>query len=145
MDIRHVSGTYHVSPQISEEDVAAIAAAGFGTVICNRPDGEVPPSHQAAAIARAAEAAGLRFEVLPLTHQTMTPENVGRQMAMVEDAGGKVLAYCASGTRCTVAWALAQAGSLPVDEILATAARAGYDLSGLRPTLEAAAANPDRG
>ncbi|MHA6345495.1 protein tyrosine phosphatase family protein [Roseivivax sp. CAU 1761] len=139
MDIRPITDRYHVSPQISAEDAGELAAHGFSTVICNRPDAEVPPSHQAAAIRAAVEGAGLRFEELALTHQTMTPENVAAQMAMVEAADGPVLAYCASGTRCTVIWALGQAGRMPVEEILATAARAGYDLAGLRPALEARA------
>ncbi|MFD1342937.1 TIGR01244 family sulfur transferase [Litorisediminicola beolgyonensis] len=136
MDIRQVTPDYAVTPQIAVEDVPAIAQAGFVRVICNRPDAEVPPSHQADAIRAAVEAAGLSFEALPLTHQTMTPENIARHKALAEGAEGKVLAYCASGTRSTVIWALGQAGAQPVDEILGTAARAGYDLGGLRPRLE---------
>ena len=138
MDIRQITPRYHVAPQISPEDAAAIKAAGIGLVICNRPDPEVPASHRAEAIRVAVEAAGLRFEVLPLTHQTMTPENVARQCAMIEAADGKVLAYCASGTRSSVVWALSQAGQQSADTILETTARAGYDLSGLRPMLEVA-------
>ena len=155
MDIRQVTPRYSVSPQIDPSDLAAIKAAGFTKVICNRPDEENPPSHQAAAMAEAAEAAGIAFEVLPLTHQTMTPENVTRQFDMVDGADGPVLAYCdtdnlwarkgtdgpvlaycASGTRCTVIWALSQAGKLSADEILGTAAKAGYMLEQLRPRLE---------
>ena len=67
----------------------------------------------------------------------MTPENIARQAELVAAAPGPVLAYCASGTRCSVIWALGQAGQQPVDDILGATARAGYDLSGLRPTLEA--------
>lgn len=137
MDIRQITPAYFVSPQIDPADLPAIAEAGFTCVICNRPDGENPPSHQAEAMAQAAEAAGVAFKVLPLTHQTMTPDNVAAQMGFVADAPGKVLAYCASGTRCTVIWALGQAGTLSVDDILATAQKGGYDLEGLRPTLTA--------
>ncbi|QFS83800.1 Beta-lactamase hydrolase-like protein [Roseivivax sp. THAF40] len=140
MEPRQITDRYFVSPQIDPEDIAAIRDAGFTRVICNRPDAEVPPSHQAAAIGAAAEAVGLDFEVLPLTHQTMTPENVAAQATLVADAPGKVLAYCASGTRCTVIWALSRAGEEPVDDILSKAAAGGYDLGGLRPTLEAMAA-----
>lgn len=138
MDIRQITPRYSVSPQISVEDVPAIKAAGITTVICNRPDAEVPPSHQAETLRKAVEAEGLTFKVLPLTHQTMTPDNVAAQNDMVTEAEGPVLAYCASGTRCTVIWALSQAREMPVDDILATAQKAGYDLSGMRPTLEAA-------
>lgn len=136
MDPKQLTPRYHVSPQISAEDMPAIAAAGYSCVICNRPDAEVPPSHQAAAIGTAAEAAGLSFHVLELTHQTMTPDNVSRQRDLIEAADGPVLAYCASGTRCSVIWALGQAGQMSVDDILGATQNAGYQLDGLRPTLE---------
>lgn len=136
MDLRSLSPDYAVSPQISVEDVPALSRAGIKLVICNRPDSEVPPSHQAEAIGAAVRAAGLRFEVLPLTHQTMTPENVALQMELAGGADGPVLAYCASGTRCSVVWALGQAASRDADAILADVAAAGYQLESLRRTLE---------
>lgn len=138
MDIRRISDRYAVSPQISAEDAPDIKAAGITCVICNRPDVEVPASHQAEAIRDAIEALGLRFEVLPITHQTMTPDRIAAQAAIIEASEGPVLAYCASGTRSTIVWALGQADKQDSDAILAAAARAGYDLAGLRPTLEAA-------
>ncbi len=136
MDIRRLTARYHVASQLVPEDLAAIAGAGFTTVICNRPDSEVPPGQQAESIGAAARAAGLAFETLELTHQTMTPENVARQRDLIAQSDGPVLAYCATGTRCSVVWALGQADTMSVDDILSTTARAGYDLDGLRPTLE---------
>ncbi len=136
MDIRKITDRYFVSPQIEAEDLPEIRKAGFHTVICNRPDGEVPPSHQAAAIRAAAEAEGLSFHVLELTHQTMTPENVAAQAALIDGAEGPVLAYCASGTRCSVVWSLGKAGQMSADDILARTAAAGYQLEALRPRLE---------
>ncbi len=139
MDARMLTPDYSVSPQILPEDMADIAARGFATVICNRPDAEVPPDIQADVMAEAAAKAGLAFHVLPLTHQTMTPENVARQRALIEGSQGPVLAYCASGTRCSVIWALGEAGHSPVDQVLAATRAAGYALDNLRPTLELAA------
>ena len=43
MDIRAITPTYAVSPQIALEDLPAIKAAGYTTIINNRPDGEIPP------------------------------------------------------------------------------------------------------
>ncbi len=141
MDIRQISDRYAVSPQITPEDLSAAKAAGFARVICNRPDSENPPELQADAMAAAAAAAGLDFEVLPITHSSMTPDTVAQQRALIDGADGPVLAYCASGTRCTVIWALGEAGTgRPVDEVIADAARAGYDLGNLAPTLQAIAA-----
>ncbi|MEL7131079.1 MAG: TIGR01244 family sulfur transferase [Pseudomonadota bacterium] len=140
MDIRQITPTYFVAPQLDPSEMADVAAAGIKTIICNRPDGEVPPTLQADAVEAAAQAAGLDFHRLPLTHQTMTPDNIARQMAMAQDAQTPVLAYCASGTRSTVIWCLGQAGHLSCDNILQSARAGGYDLDALRPTIEAIAA-----
>jgi uncharacterized protein (TIGR01244 family) len=126
MDIRQITPRYSVSPQISAEDVAQLPDLGITTVICNRPNVEVPAHLQASTIGEACEAAGLDFHVLEITHQTMTPENIERQFEIVSAASGPVLAYCASGTRCTVLWALSQFGQMEAAEILGTAAKAGY-------------------
>lgn len=139
MDIRRLCPRYHVSPQISPQDVPAVASAGYALIICNRPDSENPPELHAGRIRAAAEAAGLRFAQLDLTHQTMTPENVARQRDLIDGADGPVLAYCATGTRCSVVWALGQAGRMEADEILAATRSAGYNLDQLRPALEAGA------
>ncbi|MBB95233.1 MAG: TIGR01244 family phosphatase [Rhodobacteraceae bacterium] len=136
MDLRKITETYSVSPQIAVEDLPKIAEAGFTRVICNRPDDENPPSHQAEVIAAAARDLGLDFQVLPLTHQTLNAENVLKQRTLIDDAEGPVLAYCASGTRSTICWALGQAGDMPADEILLKAMKAGYDLERIRPALQ---------
>ncbi len=136
MEIRPITPRYAVSPQITVEDVPAIAEAGFVKVICNRPNAEVPEIMQSDAIGDAVRAAGLEYEVLELTHQTMTPENVARQRGMAENCSGPVLAYCASGTRCSVVWALGQCDQMSTDEILTATTNAGYQLEQLRPTLD---------
>lgn len=136
MEIRQITPRYSVSPQITVDDVPAIAAAGFVKVICNRPNTEVPLDMQSEAIGPAVLAAGMEYEVLELTHQTMTPENVARQRDLAESCAGPVLAYCASGTRCSVVWALGQCEHMSAEEILDATGKAGYDLGGLRPTLE---------
>lgn len=135
MDIRTVTPTYAVSPQIDPSDCAAIADAGFVAIVCNRPDAEIPPSHHAEQVQAAAQAAGLKFDYLPLTHQTLNPDNISKHAALLTDANGPVLAYCASGTRSTIVWALGQAGQAPAEDIIEAGAQAGYDLSGLRGAL----------
>lgn len=135
MDIRPLSDRLAVSPQIDPSDAEAIRQAGYATVICNRPDAEVPPELSAEAVGAAMREAGLRFEVLPATRDTLG-EIVQPQAAIVAGSAGPVLAYCASGTRSAMIWALGQAGRAPADEVLGTAAKVGYDLEGLRPMLE---------
>ena len=139
MDIRPITDSYAVSPQISPEDVAEIKARGFTTLICNRPDEEVPPGIRASDIRAAAEAEGLTFVELPFSHGSLTLDLVEAQKEARGAASGPILAYCASGNRCSVLWALGEAGALPAEDILAATERAGYDLQGLRPQLEAMA------
>lgn len=136
MDIRPLTPHYAVSAQISVDDLAEIAEAGIKTVICNRPDAEIPAELHHAQIRAAAEAAGLEFVVLELTMQTLTPANIARQLALIEKSDGPVLAYCRSGTRCSVVWAMAQVGTMTTNDILAATTTAGYDLAGLAPTLD---------
>ena len=135
MDIRQITDRYAVSPQIDAADLPAIKAAGFDRVICNRPDMEVPPSHQAEAIRAAADAAGIALTILPITRETLTPENAQAHAAALSE--GKVLAYCASGTRSTMIWAMGRAaqGDAATD-IIQNAADAGYDLSAMAPFLQ---------
>jgi uncharacterized protein (TIGR01244 family) len=139
MDIRQISPDYAVSPQIDPTDIPAIKAAGFRTIICNRPDAEVPHELSAEVMRIAAEEAGLGFVVNPVTHQTLNMEMVAAQMAELSGGKGPVLAYCASGTRSSIVWSLGQAGKMPTDAIIAATAKAGYDLSNLRPRLDALA------
>lgn len=139
MDIKPLSPTFAVSPQIGVEDIPAIADAGYTTIICNRPDAEVPPSHQAAAIGAAAKAAGLAFIVNPVTHQGLVMDMITGQKASMEAADGPILAYCASGTRSSIVWSFTQAGEMPTQDIIAATTAAGYDLGGMAPQIDAMA------
>jgi sulfide:quinone oxidoreductase len=40
MDVRKLTDDVFVAPQIEVSDIPALAARGFRTIICNRPDGE---------------------------------------------------------------------------------------------------------
>lgn len=134
MEIRPLTPDYAVSPQIAPEDLPAIVAAGYRTVICNRPDAEIPAGLHAEPMRAAAEALGLTFVVNPVIGGAITEENVEHQRAAMQ-AEGPVLAYCASGNRSSVVWALAQAGEKPADWLISTPAKYGYQLEWLRPNL----------
>lgn len=135
MTIRPITSDYAVSPQILPEDLPAIRDAGYVTILNNRPDAEIPEELSSSRMRQAAEALGLGFVDNPVTHQGLNDEMVARQRATIEAAEGPVLAYCASGTRSTIVWALGEAGTRPADEIVRLAAEAGYDLAGLRGRL----------
>ena len=131
MQINNVSGIYNVSPQISVTDLEFLSENGFGKIICNRPDFEVPPSVQSNVIKKVSTEIGLSFEYHPLTFENMNAENIEKQMAFIKESERPVLAYCTSGTRCAAIWALGQIGKMSKDEILKTTLESGYNLQGL--------------
>lgn len=134
-DIRRVTDAFAVAPQISEEDVEEIAAAGYKTIVVNRPDGEGGVDQPRMGPIRAkAESLGLTFAALPFSGAP-TPEVVERMANILSEAPQPVLAYCRTGTRCITAWALVHAGQGNGEDIIAAAANAGYDLSSLQPLL----------
>lgn len=139
MDIRELTDVYAVSPQITPEDVPQIAAAGFRTIICNRPDEEVVPGIRSEDIRAAAEEAGLDFISIPVGQGSQFTRDIDRQREAIERAAEPILAYCASGTRSTIVWMFGAVDKVPVDELLEVAQRAGYPLAGLRPQLESMA------
>jgi uncharacterized protein (TIGR01244 family) len=131
LQLKRINDQVSVSPQIHPEDIAAIKAAGFATIINNRPDGESPDQPDGAVIKAAAEAAGLTYHEIPLGRDGVSRQMVDDTRAVLDASAGPVLCYCRSGTRSTTLWALSQAGSVPAEAIITAAGEAGYDVSHL--------------
>jgi sulfide:quinone oxidoreductase len=138
MDLRKITENFSVSPQIEPDDVPAIAAAGFRAILCNRPDGEEMGQPAYDGVAEAARAAGLTVEFLPIVSGHVTKDDTQAFRTALETLPGPVLAYCRTGTRCTVMWSLTQFETLGADEILRRSSAAGYDMSGLVAQLQSA-------
>lgn len=105
MEIRQLTEDYAVAPQIGLEHVPLIKAAGFKSVIGNRPDSEdgaVPHDEIEAAVREA----GLEFRYIPVVSGQFTEQDVDDQAAALEELPKPVLAYCRSGGRCTNLFAL---------------------------------------
>lgn len=136
MDLRPITQDFTVSPQIEVEDVAAIAGAGYRSILCNRPDGEDYGQPAYDAVAAAAEAAGLAVRWVPIVSGQMTQAALDDFRAALDEMPKPVLAYCRTGTRCTMLWSMTRFGDLGGDEILRATAEAGYDMSGLVAQLE---------
>lgn len=139
MDLKKISSRISVAGQISHADIAVAAAEGIRTIICNRPDAETADQPDAALLATAADDAGIKFLYIPVVSGAITEANLNEFSHACENAEGPILAYCRSGKRSTILWALTEAQSQEIDSILAATADAGHDLSALRPMLEARA------
>ena len=142
-----VDAHFLVSPQITVADIGKAAALGVKLVVNNRPEGESPDQTPGEDIAAAAAAAGMAYVAIPVTHSGFSHGQIdGLQAALAESGDAPVLAYCRSGTRSTLLWALTMArGGMAPDDIAAKAAGAGYDIAPIRPTVDMlAAARSDR-
>ncbi|WP_088185223.1 TIGR01244 family sulfur transferase [Sphingobium sp. Z007] len=130
-----------VAPQISVDDIEQAKAQGVTLIINNRPDDEEPGQVNGAEIEAAAKTAGIAYLAVPVAHGGFAPWQLDGMAQALEQAGdGKLLAYCRSGTRSTLLWALtrARAGD-NADVLAAQAAAAGYDISPVRQIMDALA------
>jgi uncharacterized protein (TIGR01244 family) len=76
----------------------------------------------------AARAAGLDYVHAPVLGMP-GPAAVEAVRAALAEGEGKVLAFCRSGTRSILTWAIGQAPTADHEELRRQGARAGYDLS----------------
>ena len=138
---RKLTDRVYASPQIGLAEVAEAARTGFGLIINNRPEDESDDQTPGPAIAAAAAASGLSYVSIPVTHAGFSEAQVTAMAQALASTDGPVLAYCRSGTRSTLLWALAEASRGQSPHALAAAAnQAGYDLSPVRTLLDMLAA-----
>lgn len=119
-----------VSGQISPDQVADLKQQGVAMIINNRPDHEDEGQPLGADIEAAAKDAGIEYRYVPI-RRGMGPSDVeAMQVAMRECGDGKLLAFCRSGHRSALAWAVARAEEgVTREELERRAAAAGVDLS----------------
>lgn len=134
---RRLSDHVLASPQITIADLAEAKADGVSLVINNRPEGESDDQVPGAEIEAAARALGMGYVAIPITHAGFSGPQVEAMAEALGGAAGKVLAYCRSGTRSTLLWALAEASKgADLEAVTAQAAAAGYDVSPVRPLMD---------
>ncbi|MBM7455415.1 sulfide:quinone oxidoreductase [Oceanisphaera litoralis] len=146
MDIKPVTSSFSVADQVTAADLLPLKAAGYRTLICNRPDGEAEGQPAAEALAAEARAQGFDWYWIPISSGQFTDEAVATFTQALAGKEEPVLAFCRTGTRSITLWALAQArgGQQSTVELLQLAAGAGYDLSSLSPRLDADAGSIDK-
>ena len=124
-DFRRLSDSVMASPQISLGDIDAAHGHGVSLIICNRPDDEDPGQLNSAAVRQAAVDKGIDYLWVPVSGGQFSMAQIRQMAEALSAAEGTVLAYCRSGTRSTLLWALAEAsiGGDP-DQLARQAAKA---------------------
>jgi uncharacterized protein (TIGR01244 family) len=134
---RTLTDTIFVAPQITLAEVAEAANSGVKLIINNRPEDESPDQTAGPDIEAATRAAGMDYVAIPVTHAGFAEWQVTAMADALENVDGKVLAYCRSGTRSTLLWALARASKGDHPAVLAEqAADAGYDLTPITAMMD---------
>ena len=128
--IRRLDDRTSVSGQFRPEEIAGLAERGIAMVVNNRPDGEEPGQPLAADIEAAAEAAGMSYRHVPII-RGIGPADVAAMRDALHAAGdGQTLAFCRSGNRSALAWALAmREDGASAEEIAEKVTAAGFDVT----------------
>ncbi|MFM5923542.1 MAG: TIGR01244 family sulfur transferase [Novosphingobium sp.] len=138
---RQLSDRVYASPQIGLAEVAEAARMGVGLIVNNRPEGESEDQIPGAEIEAAARAAGIAYVAIPVTHAGYSEAQVKAMAQALTASDAPVLAYCRSGTRSTLLWALAESsGGTSPQALTEAAAQAGYDLTPVRALMDMLAA-----
>ncbi|HEY7959866.1 MAG TPA: TIGR01244 family sulfur transferase [Sphingomicrobium sp.] len=126
--IRQLCDNVMVSGQIAPHEVAALAEQGITVLVNNRPDGEESGQPLAGEIEDAAAAAGIAYHFVPII-RGIGPADVERMQEMLREAeGGKLLAFCRSGTRSALTLAVAQREEgASAEEVVEQLNQAGFD------------------
>ena len=126
--IRQLGDRVMVSGQVAPHEVAGLAEQGFTVLVNNRPDGEDPGQPTAAELERAATEAGIHYHYVPIARGIGPADVEEMQHALRAAEGGKLLAFCRSGTRSAYAVALAQREEgASVEEVQRALTEAGFD------------------
>ena len=137
VEIIRITPDFAVAPQIRADDIAQIRAEGFTTLVNNRPEWEddVPLSDREAAAETRRHR--LAYAYVPAAKDALFDDALLDAFeAALKAADGPVLAYCLSGTRSAILWAMVTARTRPVDLVLHALSRAGIDIAFLRDELE---------
>lgn len=125
-------------PQPTTENIRELASRGYRSIISNRPDGEAPDQPNWKDLEAAAVAQGMEAAHIPVVASQIGKADVRAFRDALERLPKPVAAFCRTGTRSTILWALANEASLTVDERINIATKEGYDLEPFRGLLEEA-------
>jgi sulfide:quinone oxidoreductase len=124
-----------VLSQLSVEDIGELADRGYRSIIGNRPDGEASDQTTWKELKAAALARGMEAVHVPVVASQIDEGDVRAFREALERLPKPIAAFCRTGTRSTLLWALANEASLTADERIKIAAKEGYDLEPFRARL----------
>jgi sulfide:quinone oxidoreductase len=131
-----LSAKLSIGPEPTADDLAALAAAGFRSVINNRTDKEDELRLNSDQMALAVEAQSMGYAHIPVVGKNPLERDAQAFEDALEEMPGPIYAYCKTGGRSAALWALASVVDADIGELIAKCAAAGHDISGLKAKME---------
>lgn len=146
MKITQLNNNLSIADAVYSQDIAAIKALGFHSVLCLRQAGEAPDHPNAEAQAEATRTAGLAWREIPVKSGDYNDQVLNQFQTALAELPQPIFIFCRTGRRAACLWAhhLAANGECDVDELVAKAGQFGFDLRDQIPLLSERAANRGR-
>ena len=107
--LKTLSNRMFVCGQLRLHHLATIKGKGIRTIVNNQPEGESFDQPRDEEFRSEARAQGLIYYSLPVPISGYTEDNVVQMSEIMATAPGPILAFCRSGTRSALVWAMAEA------------------------------------
>lgn len=137
----HLESNFSVSPQITPEQISTLAQDGVKVIMCNRPEAEEPNQPLMADITAECEKHGIRFVHIPVSGRVIPADALQQFTTEMDSHSFKTHAFCKTGTRSSIFWALSKARTHTPEEVLGLAESAGINLTPILDQLKAVAEN----
>ena len=103
---RRIDDSFAVTGQLQPGQMVDVAAAGYRSILCARPDNEERGQPTFSAVAEAAGRAGLKAVHIPVSGSLTEGALIRMEQALAE-LPGPILGYCRSGARAGSLYAAA--------------------------------------
>lgn len=120
-----VSAKISAGGQPTEEDIAALKAAGVRKIINLRRPGEQNQPLDPDAEGAAVRAAGMEYLHVPVDPKNLQPSSAAAVTKAIEEAGGPVYVHCAAGGRAVTHALLADGKGKSADAVFKKAEEIG--------------------
>ena len=98
MNYRTIDPNFAVAGQIQPDQIEALAAAGFKTIVCARPDNEEPGQPSFRQIQAQADKLGIKAVHIPISGG-ISDNSVKAMKKALKDLPKPMYGYCRSGAR----------------------------------------------
>lgn len=139
MALEKIADYLYVSKQLNERFAKQAAQIGIKTVICNRPDGEEEGQPSFETVKEWLHQYGIEHVVyMPMVMEHINDADLQHFQETVAKSPAPILAYCRTGTRSAMMWALNQAKrGVEVNSLIRATDLAGINLEPHRERLNA--------